>query len=234
MKRKILAVAAITGVVFYACQRQVSSPADAPDSVTSQANTAESAADAKAAQVCFEGEVLPIFQSSCAKSGCHDAASHKEGLVLDSYNHIVRGEGIVPGNARASELFQQIINGKMPPAGNPKLTNTQVVTIRKWINQGAKNTSNCLTCDTSIYTYTGAVSVILGGHCVSCHTGINGGGGVDLSTYTGVRTVALNGRLVGAITHAAGYSPMPQGAPMLSDCNITQIEKWVATGAANN
>lgn len=234
MKKKILAIAAITGVVFFACQRQVNSPANTPDSVTSQTNTAESIADASAAQVCFEGDVLPIFQSSCAKSGCHDAASHKEGLVLDSYKNIVRGEGIVPGNARASELFQSIVSGKMPPGSNPKLTSTQVATIRKWINQGAKNTTNCLTCDTSIYSYSGAISAILGTNCVGCHTGISGGGGIDLSTYTGVRTVALNGHLVGTVTHAAGYSPMPLGGAMLSDCNITQIEKWVASGAANN
>ncbi|MEP7317786.1 MAG: c-type cytochrome domain-containing protein [Panacibacter sp.] len=235
MKKSIVAIAAITAVVFFACQRQVSSPGDSPDNVvTAETNAAEILADAKAKEVCFEGEVLPIFQSSCAKSGCHNATSHKEGLVLDSYNHIVRGEGIVPGNARASELYKVIVNGEMPPAGNPKLTREQTATIRKWINQGARNTTNCLTCDTSIYSYSGAVSVILGDHCVGCHTGVNGGGGVDLATYTGVRTVALNGRLVGAVTHAPGYSPMPQGAPMLSDCNITQIEKWVADNAPNN
>ena len=34
--------------------------------------------------VCFESDVLPIFQSNCAKSGCHDAASHQDDYVLDS------------------------------------------------------------------------------------------------------------------------------------------------------
>lgn len=226
-------IATITVVVFFACQRQVSSPGTT-NNVTSDSISAESVLDARAAPVCFEGDVLPIFQSSCAKSGCHDAASHQDGLVLDSYANIMRGEGIVPGNARQSELYQAIINGSMPPKGNPKLTTDQITNIRRWINQGAKNTTNCTSCDTSLFTYSGAVSAILSKNCVGCHTGANGGGGIDLSTYSGVQVVALNGHLVGTITHAPGFSPMPKGGAMLSDCNITQIEKWVAAGAPNN
>ncbi|HRI21105.1 MAG TPA: hypothetical protein PLA68_09120 [Panacibacter sp.] len=233
MKKPVALLTVATIVLIFACQRQVSNPENSSNAVTAN-NAAESALDLKAAPVCFEGDVLPIFQSSCAKSGCHDAASHKEGLILDSYNHIVRGEGIVPGNARASELFQAIISGEMPPNGNPKLTTAQVTILRRWINQGAQNTTNCQTCDTSSFTYSGAITAILSTHCTGCHTGIGAGGGIDLSIYSGVETVALNGRLVGAVTHAGGYSPMPKGAPMLSDCNITQIEKWVAAGAPNN
>ncbi len=233
MKKSLAFVAAGTIVLFFACQRQVNTP----DNVTPAAaadNAAETALDAKAAQVCFEGDVLPIFQSSCAKSGCHDAAAHKAGYVLDSYKNIMKGEGIVPGNAGRSEIYTVIKNGEMPPKGNPKLTSNQITSIRRWINQGANNTKNCTTCDTSLYTYSGAVSVILADNCVGCHTGVNGGGGIDLSTYASVQMVALNGHLVGTITHASGYSAMPQGAAMLSDCNITQIEKWVAAGAPNN
>jgi hypothetical protein len=46
--------------------------------------------------------------------------------------------------------------------------------------------------------------------------------------------VADNGKLVGAITHAAGFLPMPQSAPKLSDCNINKIKDWVNRGALNN
>src|SRR5689334_5881853 len=32
--------------------------------------------------VYFANTVLPLFISNCAKSGCHDAASHQEGIIL--------------------------------------------------------------------------------------------------------------------------------------------------------
>ena len=37
------------------------------------------------ASICFERDVLPIFQSNCAKSGCHDAGAHKGGYALDNH-----------------------------------------------------------------------------------------------------------------------------------------------------
>ena len=53
--------------------------------------------------VCFQSEILPLFQSNCAKSGCHDATTHTKELILDSYVNIIRRD-IVPGNADASKL----------------------------------------------------------------------------------------------------------------------------------
>src|SRR5690349_8075119 len=38
--------------------------------------------------LCFERDILPIFQSNCAKSGCHDAASAQDGYVFTSYQTI--------------------------------------------------------------------------------------------------------------------------------------------------
>ena len=230
--KKSISFAVATALLFFACQRQVSSPENNPPNINDSLNT-ESLADAKAAPVCFEGDVLPIFQTNCAKSGCHNAASHKEGYVLDNYKHIT-SKGIVPYNPGESEVYQVIAEGEMPPKGNPKLTTDQVTLIRRWIRQGAKNTTNCSTCDTSMYTYSGTVSVILSNNCVGCHNSTTASGGYDLSTYAGAEVAALNGTLIGTITHAAGYPPMPLNGPMLSDCNITQIMKWINAGAPNN
>jgi hypothetical protein len=49
-----------------------------------------------------------------------------------------------------------------------------------------------------------------------------------------VQRVAANGRLVGVISHAAGYPAMPQGGPKLSDCEIARIRTWVRQGTPNN
>lgn len=187
--------------------------------------------------VCFQSEILPLFQSNCAKSGCHDATTHTKELILDSYVNIIRRD-IVPGNADASKLYRVLFEtgkDKMPPLPNTDLTVAQKTLIAKWINEGAKNTVNCNnTCDSNQFKYTANVSVIINAFCTGCHSGTVPSGNIDLSNYNAVKVQALNGRLVGAVTHAAGYSPMPKNANKLSDCQIVQIKKWVAAGALNN
>lgn len=187
--------------------------------------------------VCFESEILPLFQSNCAKSGCHDAATHTEDLILDSYANIMR-KYIIPGKADNSKLYRVLFEtgkDKMPPAPNADLTAAQKALIGKWINEGAKNTINCNnTCDSNQFKYGANISIIINSYCTGCHSGTAASGNIDLSTYNTVKIQAANGRLVGAVTHAAGYSAMPKNANKLSDCQITQIKKWVAAGALNN
>jgi hypothetical protein len=77
--------------------------------------------------VCFETDILPLFQSNCAKSGCHDAASHQGDYILDSYVNIIK-KGLAPGNATGSKIYKVLFetgNDKMPPAPNPDLTASQ-------------------------------------------------------------------------------------------------------------
>jgi mono/diheme cytochrome c family protein len=70
--------------------------------------------------------------------------------------------------------------------------------------------------------------------CVGCHSATSPGGNINLSTYALVRTVALNGKLYGSIAHQAGFSPMPKNGAKLSDCEITQVQRWIAAGSLNN
>lgn len=187
--------------------------------------------------ICFEADVLPIFQSQCSKSGCHDAASREDGYQLDSYANIIR-KGLVAGNAAASKLYKVLVdNGsdRMPPPPNAPLTSTQIATIAQWINEGARNTINCATgCDTTVFTYSGAISSMMQTHCTGCHNGAApSGGGISLSTYAEVRTQALNGKLLRSIDHTGPF-PMPKNSAKLSDCKITQVRKWINAGAPNN
>lgn len=187
--------------------------------------------------VCFESEILPIFQTNCAKSGCHDAATANEGYVFDTYANIIR-RGIDPGDANRSEVYEVLFergDDRMPQPPNPPLTDEQKALIGRWINEGAQNTTNCGTnCDSTQFLYSANVRSILNSYCVGCHGNVNPEAGIDLTAYNSVRNVALNGRLMGAITHAPGYQPMPRNANKLSDCQITQIRKWIESGAPNN
>ena len=38
---------------------------------------------------------------------------------------------------------------------------------------------------------------------------------------------------MGAITHATGFIPMPNGGGKLADCEISQLQKWIDNGALN-
>ena len=81
-------------------------------------------------------DVLPIFISNCAFSGCHNASSKRSGYELDSYASIT-SHGIKPGSASSSVVYQDITSGFMPPGGN--MPSGQTALIKKWIDQGAKN-----------------------------------------------------------------------------------------------
>lgn len=185
----------------------------------------------------FQNLVLPLLNSSCAMTGgCHDAISQRSGVVLTTYANIIATGGVRPGNATNSKLYRVLSNSgedRMPPAAYPAFTQAQKDIIFKWINQGALNNA-CNECDTASFTYSLAISPAIATYCKGCHNPQSLGGGIDLSTYAGIKTVALNGHLLGTIQHAAGFSAMPKGSNALSACQVTQIKKWIAAGTLNN
>ena len=185
--------------------------------------------------VYFVNDIQPLLNSNCAMSGCHDNASHKEGVRMTDYANIM--EEVKAGNASDSKLYKEIVrtdNGRMPPPPMQAFTTAQKALIQKWINQGAKNNLCLNRCDTNSFTYAGAVKPLMDSKCVGCHAPGNLGGGVDLSTYTTTRTVAVNGKLYGSINHSSGYSPMPKNSAKLSSCEIRQVQRWIQAGALNN
>lgn len=189
--------------------------------------------------VYFQNEVLPIIVSNCAMSGCHDAASHQDGVVLTSYSSLMNSDIVDPGDADGSDLYDVITETDpdkiMPRPPHPPLTAGQVNTIMVWIEQGAQNNvCNEATCDTFNVTYTASVKPIIQTNCQGCHSGTAPSGGIDLTAHAGVQTVALNGKLYGAVNHMAGYSAMPKNGNKLPVCDIRKIKLWIDAGAPNN
>ena len=91
-------------------------------------------------------------------------------------------------------------------------------------------------CDTTNISYSSGVVPILQDNCYSCHgTGSTGGsGGILLQGYTNLLKWADNGYLVGNVTHAPGYIPMPYDGTELPACEVNTIVAWVHQGALNN
>lgn len=89
-------------------------------------------------------------------------------------------------------------------------------------------------CDTGTVSFSRSVVPILSSNCTSCHGGNTPSGGIRLDTYAGTKVQAANGKLFGAVSHAAGFSPMPKNSSQLGKCNLTQIKKWIDAGAPDN
>lgn len=187
--------------------------------------------------VYFENEVLPILLSNCAMSGCHNAASQQDGIILDSYNSVMQTAEITPFNAANSELYEVITDDdpddRMPPPPSAALSQDQIQIIAQWINQGAKNLDcdpNAGACDTTNQSYTQNIKPVIDTYCKGCHSGNNPSGNIGLENYASVKAVALNGKLYGAISWAAGYQKMPQGGNKLDDCTISKFKAWIDGG----
>jgi mono/diheme cytochrome c family protein len=121
------------------------------------------------------------------------------------------------------------------PYNKAPLSAAQRDLILDWINQGAKN-ETCVPaggCDSTNVTYAAVINPIIQSNCSGCHNANLASGGYNFSTHSGLAIPAQNGRLVGAVSHAPGYHPMPQGGK-LNNCQIAQIKRWVALGALNN
>ncbi len=184
-----------------------------------------------ATEICFERDVLPIFVSNCAMSGCHDSKSREDGYELTNYSTIT-SKGIKPGNPLDSKIWESIDDGEMPP--NNSLTPQQKAIIKTWIADGAKNGVGCSSnCDSTQYTYSGAISGIITTYCKGCHSNPGASGNLDLNSYSSVKAAAQAGKLLNSVNGTNGYTIMPPSGNKLSDCQITQIKKWIQNGYPN-
>src|SRR3954463_7148887 len=96
-------------------------------------------------RVDFEHDVLPIFQSHCYD--CHDGRKQTSGFRLDVKSRAIKGgdsgdAAIVAGKSDASQIVARIASNDpdvaMPPRDKAKpLAESEVATIRSWIDQGA-------------------------------------------------------------------------------------------------
>ena len=92
-------------------------------------------------------------------------------------------------------------------------------------------------CDTLAVTYPARIKPILENRCYGCHSQQNapsGGSGYNLEDPATIQQFVSNGRLLGAINHQSGFSPMPKGMPKLPDCEIKAIKTWIDNGAPLN
>lgn len=194
----------------------------------------------------FNKDILPIFITNCTNNnsgssgGCHDVASHQNGIILTSYDNVMNTADVEPYDLSAGKLHEVITTNdpddKMPPPPAAALSPQDIDKIEKWIMQGAQNLT-CTSssgCDTVNVSFSGKVWPIVNSKCKGCHSGNSPAGTIPLTDYGTVSVSIASGKFMGAITHSAGFFAMPKNSSKLSVCEIGVISNWISEGKLNN
>src|SRR5689334_12134552 len=91
--------------------------------------------------VSYSSDIQPLFDLSCAYSGCHDSYTSAGNLNLTSYANLLQRAGMVhPGDSTRSTRLIVLRGGAPHPAVNdPPITENQIHGIAVWIQEGASN-----------------------------------------------------------------------------------------------
>jgi hypothetical protein len=196
-------------------------------------------------EICFERDVLPVFQNNCAISGCHNGTGESH-FALNSYVSI--SNAVVAGKPYSSRAYNAIISasgGNSMPPGQPLSLNNRTI-IRIWIEQGAGLT----TCpDTSgqggsyvnrLACYSRDIQPVLTSKCATskCHDVTTHAEDYVFSSYTStIRTVSpgspSNSILYRVISGSGENSMPPAGKVQLTTAEKDSIRAWISYGALN-
>ena len=219
------------GFCVVSCKHEVASPELYPIS-TSELCDSDT--------VYFAQDILPMLEAACGQSGCHDQASHEDDIIIDSYANIVHGEEndlVIPGSPNGSELMEVINDNDpddvMPPPPASPLSHDQIDLIALWIEQGALNNS-CLSCDSTSFEFATVIQPLIQNMCVSCHSGLEPDGELDLSSHSNITGAVTYRDLMNHVSQAPGFDPMPPNGSGLSACQLFQLQEWINEGMPNN
>lgn len=160
--------------------------------------------------VSFTKDVAPILVNSCGS--CHIAKTSGK-FSMANYDALMlglpTGKIVNAGSASASRLIEVIESGSMPPDGE-RPSDSQLATLKQWIDQGAKfdgtdpkhtlssnarsrerkssapaSTPSQPKSDSSTVSFARDVAPILRENCVGCHIGgQQASGGLRMDTFS--------------------------------------------------
>ena len=98
--------------------------------------TAAADPDGPAQAVSYKTDLAPVFNTSCAKAGCHVSGSRKPFLATDiSYTQIIAGGFVNTLLPKSSILYQQMNSGMKEYIPSP----SDRQKVYDWIRLGAQN-----------------------------------------------------------------------------------------------
>ncbi len=102
--------------------------------------------------IVYSKHVQPILTTTCGGSGCHLGVDEGGGLKVDNWERVMAGSKdfgavVIPYASARSHLFQHInidstlgpLATPLMPLGRDPLTLEQILTIKRWIDEGAMN-----------------------------------------------------------------------------------------------
>lgn len=91
--------------------------------------------------VSYSQHVQPLFDLSCATSGCHDGFTQAGGLRLETYADLFQKPGMVRPNDSTRSTLRLALRGVtvLHPRIEPLLSENQVRGVAIWIQEGASN-----------------------------------------------------------------------------------------------
>jgi hypothetical protein len=101
-------------------------------------------AQSATAGVDFNTQIHPVIAARCLS--CHSQEKRSGGLSLATYDDVLAGgrsgAAVRPGNSKDSLLVHRIAGDTKPqmPIGGRPLTESEIATIRAWIDEGARAT----------------------------------------------------------------------------------------------
>src|SRR5687768_3008116 len=98
------------------------------------------------ARIDFQQQIQPIIAKHCLE--CHSQDRRRGGLSLANYSDAMEGGKngpvIRPANGAGSPLFHHLTGAAEPqmPKDEPPLAAAQIALIKRWIDQGARETAS--------------------------------------------------------------------------------------------
>ena len=195
------------------------------------------------AQPSFERDVRPIFEANCFS--CH-GGTVMLGLDLRTVTSILRGshEGavVIKGSPQESRLYEKLSKREMPPpAFNMKLTDAQIGTVRRWIEEGMPSDEGAaIAAKTREETarFEKLALPIFRSRCFSCHGVANPMGGLDLRSLESVLKGSANGPVISELGSdksilirkvTSGSMPPPGAGGPLSENDERSLARWIDT-----
>jgi hypothetical protein len=92
-------------------------------------------------------------------------------------------------------------------------------------------------CDTSNMTYDATMKPLFITKCgadqTDCHKSPNTAQ-KNLDNYADAADLGINGDIMGAVNHEAGFTPMPNNGTTLDNCSKAMIQAWVNRACPEN
>ena len=191
----------------------------------------------------FDQQILPILKGNCAQSGCHDANTAQNNVILENYMDVLSSDKITAGDLEESKIYERITEDdpdkQMPPLPANKLTDDQISLIAQWILEGGQNIEcafdiTSITCNIDDVSFKQIIEPAINNNCRTCHSGNSPQANISLDSYELIKEFSVNGNLLAAISWDVGFPNMPQGGEQLDSCLIAQFVTWIGMGAPNN